>query len=70
MARSLTATYMTESVWELDFDLDLVAHWYVKNDTLRIKWNEGDRSYKKIDPTSSGTEDEEMFKYPLTTRYE
>jgi len=69
MIGALFANYTLDSYWELDFDLDSVADWYVRWDTLHVKFNPGDTNYVKIQPTFSAEDDAEGLKTPIATSY-
>lgn len=67
MSGTLTAFYSVASTWELDFDLNSVADWYVNHDVLHVKWNAEDDEYEEIEPTYAADEDTEMYKHPQKT---
>jgi hypothetical protein len=46
----LEAHYSVTSRWELPFDLNYVAEWHVKHDTLYVKFNTSDREFAAFEP--------------------
>ena len=69
MTYELTASYSTISRWELDFNLDSVFDWYIKWDTLFVKFKELDEDYDEIEPDFSCSDDTDSYKYPLQTDF-
>lgn len=59
----LTVCYEAASNWSLNFDLNDVADWYVKWDTLFVKHNEDDEDYDEYEPDNSASESYD-FKRP------
>lgn len=59
----LTVCYEAASSWNLEFDLNDVADWYVKWDTLFVKHNEEDEDYHEYEPADSASENYD-FKRP------
>jgi len=54
----VTATYDyvgLESVWNIKGDLDNAHNWYIKWDTLRVQWKEGDK-YVEYEPNDSASD--------------
>lgn len=70
MSHYLTATYKPCSYWELEFNLNDVAEWYVKWDTLHVKFKDSDTEFTEFEPTSSAEDDHEGFKTPNETYFE
>lgn len=48
------ANYAICSAFEIDFDLNVVFDWYVKWDTLYVKFNSTDTEYEKFEPDFNG----------------
>ena len=69
MTYELTASYSTISRWELDFNLDTVFDWYIRWDTLFVKFKELDEDYDEFEPYFSCSEDTDSYKYPLQTDF-
>ena len=69
MTYELTASYSTISRWELDFKLDSVFDWYIKWDTLFVKFKELDEDYDEIEPDFSCSDDTDSYKYPIQTDF-
>ena len=69
MTYELTASYSTISRWELDFNLDSVFDWYIKWDTLFVKFKELDEDYDEIEPDFSCSDDTDSYKYPIQTDF-
>ena len=69
MTYELTASYSTISRWELDFNLDSVFDWYIRWDTLFVKFKELDEDYDEFEPYFSCSEDTDSYKYPLQTDF-
>ena len=69
MSSTLTASYSTISRWELDFNLDSVFDWYIRWDTLFVKFKELDEDYDEFEPYFSCSEDTDSYKYPLQTDF-
>ncbi len=67
MTYQLTAEYKNCSVWELDFDLNAVHDWFIKWDTLHVKFKAADKNYVEIHTDFSGSDDHESYKFPIHT---
>ena len=57
MTYELTASYLTISRWELDFSLHTVFDWYIRWDTLYVRFPELDEEYDEFEPYFSYTND-------------
>jgi hypothetical protein len=69
MTYELTASYSTISRWELDFNLDTVFDWYIRWDTLFVKFKELDEDYDEFEPDFSCSDDTDSYKYPIQTDF-
>lgn len=69
MGDRLTAKYTIRSHWFLDFDLNLVADWYVRWDTLHVKFNELDEQYVEIEPDMASNDDIYAIEDPEETDF-
>ena len=65
MTYELTASYLTISRWELDFSLYTVFDWYIRWDTLYVRFQELDEEYDEFEPYFSYTNDADSYKYPI-----
>ena len=65
----LEAHYSVTSRWELPFDLNYVAEWHVKHDTLYVKFNTSDREFAEFEPDVSACEFDEPYVHPMTVEH-
>ncbi len=69
MTYELTASYSAISRWELDFNLHAVFDWYIRWDTLYVKFKEIDEEYDEFEPYLSCSDDTDSYKYPIQTDF-
>ena len=66
----LDANYSSNSVWFLDFDLREVAEWYIRWDTLYVKFLHSDLDFTVIEPDVVAENDHDAYKSPDEIFYE
>lgn len=69
MNSALEAHYSMTSRWELPFGLTFVADWYVKRDTLYVKFNTSDREFAEFEPNVSACEFDEPYDHPTAVEH-
>ena len=60
----LCATYNPQSYWELDFNLNDCADWYIRWDTLFVQFSNG-QDYVEYEPILDVNNDIDSFKHPI-----
>lgn len=65
----LEAHYEVSSRWELPFDLAYVAEWYVKHDSLYVKFNASDRDFIEFSPDYPASGFDDPYKYPFAVEH-
>lgn len=61
--KELVAVYYSNSIFEIDFDINRVHKWFIKRDVLYVIHNDGD-DFSKYYPDVSALDDHDCIKYP------
>ena len=69
MTYGFIARYKVNSYWELDFDLNKVEEWYVRWDTLYVKFRATDNNFIEIKPFFSASMDPYSYQQPIYTEF-
>jgi len=69
MQYRLDANYSANSIWFLDFDLKEVAEFYIRWDTLYVKFLHTDDDFIGFEPDIAAENDHDVYKTPNEVFY-